>query len=597
MLKKSLGIGLLCIMGHAYGADIVVTTTEDIVKDDKECSLREAIEYVNRGLVKEGYMGCGGENSTANILLTDKKTYLLNKHIEIKKSLNIKSVDEDSNVVTDRNRVQGLHNARIKMNGKDNIFRILSGDDFVSATFKELDLEGCAQSSCAVEGGLVYNKGKATFEFSKLSKGNASKGGAIYNEGIFGNYVGTLEVRNSLITENEATEGAVLYSEHPSYSIQQSVIRKNKTTASNSLNIFTKVPFTASNPEDLKVGTARIVSSTLVQNTGNVLNLVDGITANNLTIVDNQGTGVLLNAPLAKAYLANSIILKNQRDCVFSNDKSSIQNNLTSSSCGEGINDAPNKIYAGLQLIGSKDGSSQGSCLSLRENNSSELCPFETAENTFLGYMRPRILLKYKTINESPIVNTGISTGSENVLACESSDQRGTNRSFNNAECDRGAIEITVPTSGQLTGQDLKAGEIAKFSIAKFLGDSDLIPKEECNSIIGKNPNNKPWQDGCLRIVQTKTPSKGSTKIDIHGNVVYTPDSAWHGADIFEVQVVTSSTRFNVSKPYLPITTQIVQEPDNKMDDKTVKTSGGSLGVFGMLGLLSLIGLRGLRKD
>ncbi|ATO19907.1 rhombotarget A [Acinetobacter sp. LoGeW2-3] len=597
MLKKSLGIGLLCMMGHAYGADIVVTTTEDIVKDDKECSLREAIEYVNRGLVKKGYMGCGGENSTANILLTDKNTYSLNKHVEIKKSLNIKSVDEDSNVVTDRNRVQGLHNARIKMNGKDNIFRILSGDDFVSATFKELDLEGCAQLNCALEGGLVYNKGKATFEFSKLTQGNASKGGAIYNAGIFGNYVGTVEIRNSLMIENEATEGAVLFSEHPSFSIQQSVIRKNKTIASNSVNIFTKAPFTASTSEDLQAGTARIVSSTLVQNTGSVLNLVDGIIANNLTIVDNQGTGVILQAPFAKAYLANSIILKNRQDCTIGNDKSLIQNNLTSASCGNGIDDAPNQIYKGVQLIATKDGSSQGSCLSLRDNKLSELCPFETAENTFLGYMRPRILLNYGTINGSPIVNTGVPKVSENTLSCESADQRGTNRSFNNEECDRGAIEITVPTSGQLTGQDLKAGETAKFSIAKFLGDSDLIPKEECNSIIGKNPNNEPWQDGCMRIVQTKTPSKGSTQIDIHGNLIYTPDSAWHGADIFEVQVVTSSTRFNVSKPYLPITTQIVQEPDNKMEDKAVKTSGGSLGLFGILGLISLIGLRRLRKD
>ena len=32
MLKKSLGIALLCIMGQAYSAEIVVTTTEDIVR-------------------------------------------------------------------------------------------------------------------------------------------------------------------------------------------------------------------------------------------------------------------------------------------------------------------------------------------------------------------------------------------------------------------------------------------------------------------------------------------------------------------------------------------------------------------------------------
>ena len=30
MLKKSIGIALLCIAGQAYSADIIVTTTEDI---------------------------------------------------------------------------------------------------------------------------------------------------------------------------------------------------------------------------------------------------------------------------------------------------------------------------------------------------------------------------------------------------------------------------------------------------------------------------------------------------------------------------------------------------------------------------------------
>ncbi|MBL8321932.1 MAG: CSLREA domain-containing protein, partial [Acinetobacter sp.] len=47
MLKRSIGIGMLCFAGHAYSAEIAVTTTADAVKDDKECSLREAVEYLN----------------------------------------------------------------------------------------------------------------------------------------------------------------------------------------------------------------------------------------------------------------------------------------------------------------------------------------------------------------------------------------------------------------------------------------------------------------------------------------------------------------------------------------------------------------------
>ena len=70
MLKQSIGIAMLCIAGQAYSADIVVTTTEDISSaNDKQCSLREAIEYINLGLPEAGYNGCGGKSSTSTILL------------------------------------------------------------------------------------------------------------------------------------------------------------------------------------------------------------------------------------------------------------------------------------------------------------------------------------------------------------------------------------------------------------------------------------------------------------------------------------------------------------------------------------------------
>ena len=75
MLKRGIGLGLLCVAGHAYRDNILVTTTEDIVKDDKQCSLREAVEYVNqntpdKGLPEKGYFGCGGKDASAIILLT-----------------------------------------------------------------------------------------------------------------------------------------------------------------------------------------------------------------------------------------------------------------------------------------------------------------------------------------------------------------------------------------------------------------------------------------------------------------------------------------------------------------------------------------------
>ena len=54
MLKQSIGIGMLFIAGHAYSSNIIVTTTADTKADDQQCSLREAIEYINLGMPEEG---------------------------------------------------------------------------------------------------------------------------------------------------------------------------------------------------------------------------------------------------------------------------------------------------------------------------------------------------------------------------------------------------------------------------------------------------------------------------------------------------------------------------------------------------------------
>ena len=69
MLKQSIGIGMLFIAGHAYSSNIIVTTTADTKADDQQCSLREAIEYINLGMPEEGYLGCGGKNASSVILL------------------------------------------------------------------------------------------------------------------------------------------------------------------------------------------------------------------------------------------------------------------------------------------------------------------------------------------------------------------------------------------------------------------------------------------------------------------------------------------------------------------------------------------------
>ena len=85
-----------------------MTITEDIVKDDDECSIREAVTYINEyytakagesetdktareKIKKAGYNGCGGEDASTIILLKAEETYTLDKEIAIKTAMTIQT--------------------------------------------------------------------------------------------------------------------------------------------------------------------------------------------------------------------------------------------------------------------------------------------------------------------------------------------------------------------------------------------------------------------------------------------------------------------------------------------------------------------------
>ena len=101
-----------------------------------------------------------------------------------------------------------------------------------------------------------------------------------------------------------------------------------------------------------------------------------------------------------------------------------------------------------------------------------------------------------------------------------------------------------------------------------------------------------------MKIVQTNTPSKGTTRITQEGEISYVPNGNWHGADEFKILVVTTTTRFNdSSNPYIEIPTKVVQSPENNFEDYKVKTSGGGFGWGGLTVLLGLIALRRFKKQ
>ncbi len=593
MLKRGIGLGLLCVAGHAYSDNILVTTTEDIVKDDKQCSLREAVEYVNqntpdKGLPEKGYFGCGGKDASAIILLAENATYQLNKQLHLKKSVQIKTTYEAS--ATDSSF--GLKNATLKAGNNDRIFLIDDGDIKnlpLNVTLNELNLVGCTQSQCVEQGGLILNKEYLNLQYITFKDGKAAQGGAIYsaNASNVKSYSPTLAITNSIFQGNKAQQGGVLYSEFPQFSLGGSVLKNNEVFNPQSALFDVKTTWTEDEAKAINSYPTHLANSTFWENKGHLIRVIDSMLVNNMTMIRNTA-GLLLDAPYDKALVANSIVAENgNSDCTtIKFDSQFLQNNAYSKGCTgkDGIELRNIQLIAGTSLEGKCDLNSQGI-----------LCPFTTPKDTFIGYFKPRLLPSYTSIHQSPFVNQGPLSGA-GLQICQATDQRGMPRP-NYEMCDRGAIELVVDKGNTNTiGKDIFYGEKASMSIAEQLADGELLPAEQCKVLFGENPSKQPWKVGCMQIIQTHTVSKGTTTLAQDGTVDYVPNGQWHGTDEFKLQVVTTTTRFNDTRnPYIEIPVRIVQSPPDDFKDKSVKTSGGSTGLGILAGLFGLLGLRQLQ--
>ncbi|RLZ11011.1 rhombotarget A [Acinetobacter sp. 2JN-4] len=619
MFKRTLACALFAITGHVYAADIQVTTLVDEDKDDAVCSLREAVFFLNNRTKPEyenGYKGCGDKDSSSTILLKRDQEYKLNSALSIKSPMTIKS--EASDIFNDQKL--GLNNATISINGQDRLFLIDDGsveDTLIIVHFKELNLKG-SPTRFNNNGGLILNREDLRIEYSRLTDGNANKGGAIYNAGIFSDTqktAGKVTIFSSILKNNKADQGAVIYSEMPRYLISHSVIRDNQGVAgTDGALLHVQTGFS-----DETIGNSLgnrdsgIRNSTIFHNRGGfVANIREGMFLNNLTVIKNAA-GLYLQSLNRKvtttgednkpevnyypsAYISNSIIAANgSENCrVKSDDTTVVQSNLTTVECDQNPADRlPNFMIGDNKLIAGGD--DEGICDAPPADGL--LCPYKIPKDQMLGFFKPRLLASYNQLSDSFIVNKGriYSDGTSFSLAsCERSDQRGIDRTGYNELCDLGAIELVVDRSNiPIAGQDIFFNEIAKFNISESLVDGELLDPATCEKVLGKRSDGQSWQYGCLQIIQNQTPSKGTLTLDQDGNVTYVPHSNWHGADIFKLRIMTTTTRFNdVTSNYIEIPTTIVQDPKNNFKSKTVKTSGGGIGFGAILMLVGLIGLR-----
>ncbi|MCU4577311.1 rhombotarget A [Acinetobacter courvalinii] len=618
MLKRTLACTLLVMTGHAYSADIQVNTLADD-ENYTGCSLRNAVEFLNKRSQKEfenGYRGCGDKDSSSTIILQRDKEYTLNSTIHIKAGMAIMTAPS-----TDFNNNQkGLHNATIKMAGNDRLFVI--NDENVEETlvpviFMEINLKGSGYK--VTDGGLIFNREALSLQYSRLTGGNAVRGGAIYNAGTVIDEQRTasiLNISNSLLQGNKGDQGAVIYSEMPLYLITQSVIRDNEgAKGENGALLYSQTAFTdKTTAQVLASRVSGLRNSTVFHNKGGyIANIRGGMLLNNVTVIKNAA-GLFLQAPMREvstttdgktttklepsAYISNSIIVANEaNNCASSaDDEAIIQSNLITPECDRNApSGSPNFFIGNNKLIagGTND---EGECAAPPADGL--LCPYYTPKDQMLGYFKPRLLMSYTKLSDSLIVNKGriYSDGTTAGFAksCEGSDQRGKSRSGYDELCDLGAIELVINRAEvPIAGEDILYGEIAKFSITDSLLDGELLDPVSCEKVLGKRQDGLPWQSGCLDIQQRQTPSKGKLSIDQQGNITYVPNGNWHGSDEFNMRVMTTTTRFNdISNYYITIPTTIVQAPPNNFQSKTVNVGGGSFGIGAIFALFGLIGLR-----
>lgn len=617
MLKRSIAFALLAAAGHAYSADIQVTSLIDEDKDDTLCTLREAVQFLNYRASSNaadvekyanGYNGCGNKDASSNIILQRDKEYTLNKSITITVPVAISTAKNDSTLVEEG--APNSHNATIKMIGTDQLFRVDdSSVEKASFTvlFIDVNLKGAGSKSVVPDGdgGLIYNHEQLVIQNSRLIDGYATRGGAIYNAGILSNTTktaGSVMITNSLMQNNKASQGGVLYSDMPLYYIGRSVIRDNEVTAVDGALFHAQTKFADESTGGYLTSRAiGLSNSTIFHNKGSfVANIRDGMVINNITLIKNMG-GLYFDAPQGKASLSNSILVGNTTNCKISaTDKTIVQSNLVTTECNRNASaELPNIIYTANEklIAGNAD---EGTCDVPPADGL--LCPYSTPSDSFLGFFKPRILDKYTSLSQSLLINKGrlYSDGTSVGLAsCEKQDQRGKNRSAYDELCDLGSIELSINRDDISThGQDIKYGEIAKFNISDVVGDGELVSPQTCEKMFGKRTDGKTWQAGCMKVVQTSTPSKGTLTIDNQGNLTYVPNGNWHGADVFNLLVVTTTTRFNnAADVYLTVPVQIVQDPLSGIEDKSVSTGGGgSVGGGLVLGLFGLIALRRLKS-
>jgi CSLREA domain-containing protein len=181
------------LSGDAFAASIMVTTSDDLIAADGQCSLREAITAAN---TDSAFMGCAAGNAADQIILGAAEY-----------RLDIAGANEDGNLSGDldiRGDLSilgaGADVTRIRGDRDDRVFDVASPAMIVA-------IQGVTirNGAGALGGGVLVGNGVALQLIGSSLTGNATvQGGGVAS-------LGTLEVVDSVFHANDATTGGGIW--------------------------------------------------------------------------------------------------------------------------------------------------------------------------------------------------------------------------------------------------------------------------------------------------------------------------------------------------------------------------------------------------
>lgn len=562
-------------------------------EDEKLAKEKEMKDYRAKGL-----FGCvsTSEASGDNMILKNLSTpYLVDSPITINLSLSINAEEVIQSENTDLNPVVGLEshllNPVIQASANHALFIIddnldndpdnnpATSEQRIAVSFTDIDFVGC-NALCATNGGIILNKEALTISKSILSKGQANRGGAIYNA-----EKATLALKQTVFRNNQAIDGAAIFSEYNSLSLESSLLSLNKANNNNAVVTI------ASDISTFLAGNTipHVENVTISGNEGAAISSYGNWAINNSTIVNNTIGVSLNNNPPA---IFNTIIAGNTiADChaiapIPVDNKIYFTNNLsvTNKGCPASSANHGNIFISNTgdeQLIANPVGENQDCppppALGL-------LCPL--AENGGLTKThKPRLLASYTKLADSLIVNKGFYyIFTNNGFPCSTTDQRGLIRKNNENHCDIGAVEVQSGLTSATQGDDIVFGQIKRFSPLTNLIDAELLPAEFCANLLGAGE----YLNGCIQLVDA--PKHGSARFDpANSDIFYaTTNPNFHGFDQFSYSIVTTLSRFSdaINDRTLTTRVRVVSEPASSPPSQTLDS--GAMGFYSLL-MLSLL--------